>query len=211
MGGAGRSCMAGARLYVMEADDWRERQPKMTEQTTATAAETARTTPFWLRELPYLAILALSAAGAAYFSITQRPIVHYWDALAVFIAAVSIATGWPQAKDAGQRWRLVWTQLLHWAAFLVAMNMVFLPSVQSMLNTDSTSLFVLFQLALGTFVAGVHTASAKLCVNGAVMALIIPAVAWLDRSALTLTLIALVIIAAAVIILWRRVSRPAEG
>lgn len=170
----------------------------------------AGATPFWLRELPYLAILVLTAGGAAYFSTTRQPIVHYWDAVAVFIAIVCIATGWRRAAARGQTWHLVWTQALHWLAFLIAMNVVFLPSVQSMLNANSTSLFVLFQLALGTFVAGVHAGSVKLCINGAVMALMIPAIAWLDQSALMLTIIALILFAAAVIVLWRRAGRDAE-
>lgn len=162
--------------------------------------------PLWLRELPYLAILVLTALGAAYVSMMRQPIVHYWDFVAVFIAVVCIATGWKQAEGK-DHWRLVWTQVLHWGAFLVAMNMVFLPSVQSILNSDSTSLLVLFQLALGTFVAGVHTGSVKLCINGAVMALIVPAIAWLDQSALMLTLIGLVAVAAGVIMLWRRFAQ----
>ena len=165
--------------------------------------------PFWLRELPYLAILVFTALGVAYVSMTRQPIVHYWDALAVFIGIVGIVVGWHGLTTAAERWRLVWTQVLHWAAFLVAMNMVFLPSVQSLLNADSTSLLVLFQLALGTFVAGVHTASVKLAINGVVMALMVPAIAWLDRSALMLTILATVAIAAAAIILWRQFNRPA--
>ena len=147
----------------------------MTADDATTPART-HSAPFWLRELPYLAILALTALGVAYVSMMRQPIVHYWDALAVFI-------------------------------FLVAMNMVFLPSVQSLLNSDSTSLLVLFQLALGTFVAGVHTASVKLSINGIVMALMVPAIAWLDRSALMLTIIATVVIAAAAIVLWRHFNR----
>ena len=178
------------------------------------AAETdsdqlAARAPFWLRELPYLAILALTAIGAGYVSMMRRPIVHYWDFVAVFIALVCIATGWKHMAGNAQRWRLVWTQALHWSAFLIAMNMVFLPSMQAILNSDSTSLLVLFQLALGTFVAGVHTGSVKLCINGAVMAFIVPAIAWLDQSALMLTLIALIAVAAAAIVLWQRFERRA--
>jgi hypothetical protein len=164
--------------------------------------------PFWLRELPYLAILALTALGAGYVSMMRRPIVHYWDAVAVFIALVCVLAGWKHTEGR-QHWRLVWTQVLHWGAFLIAMNMVFLPSVQALLNSDSTSLLVLFQLALGTFVAGVHTASVRLCINGAVMALLVPAIAWLDQSALMLTLLALTAIAAAAILLWRRIGHSA--
>lgn len=163
------------------------------------------TAPLWLREAPYLAILALTAAGAAYVSMMRQPIVHYWDLLAVFIGVVCVWTGWKRAT--GQHWRLIWTQVLHWGAFLISMNMVFLPSVQALLNSDATSLLVLFQLALGTFVAGLHTGSVKLCINGAVMALIVPAIAWLDQSALFLTLVALVAVAAAAIVLWRRIGR----
>lgn len=176
---------------------------------TSTGTTTRRhpTLPFWLRILPYLAILALTALGAAYVSMMRQPIVHYWDALAVFIAIVCVAVSWHNAAGKSQQWRLVWTQALHWGAFLIAMNMVFLPSVQSILNSDSTALVVLFQLALGTFVAGVHTASVKLCINGAVMALIVPAIAWLDRSVLMLTLISLVGIAAAGLIVWSQFSR----
>lgn len=163
--------------------------------------------PFWLRELPYLAILVLTALGVGYVSMMRQPIVDYWDALAVFIGFVCIVVGWPHVTGNAQRWRLVWTQVLHWAAFLVAMNMVFLPSVQALLNADSTSLLVLFQLALGTFVAGVHTGSVKLCINGVVIALMVPAIAWLDRSALMLTILVTVALAAAAIVLWRRFSR----
>lgn len=174
-----------------------------------TGAPNQHVMPFWLRELPYLAILALTAGGVAYVSMMRQPIVHYWDALAVFIAIVCVVVGWQKVDGTSERWRVVWTQVLHWGAFLVAMNMVFLPSVQAILNLDSTGLLVLFQLALGTFVAGVHTASAKLCINGIVMALMVPAIAWLDRSALMLTLVAAIAISAAAIMLWRQVGRSA--
>lgn len=176
-----------------------------------TAPAARRKAPFWLREMPYLAILLLTALGAAYFSMTRQPMVHYWDLLALFIAVVCIASGWRRAASRGMTWHLVWTQALHWAAFLVAMNIVFLPSVQALLNANTTSLFVLFQLALGTFVAGVHAGSAKLCINGAAMALMIPAVAWLDQSALMLTIIALVLVAAAAMVLWRMFGRVAQA
>lgn len=173
---------------------------------TADTTTTETRAPVWLRLLPYLAILVLTAGGAAYFSSTRNPVTHYWDAVAVFIAVVCVATGWRRAAAQGRTWHLVWSQALHWLAFLVAMNIVFLPSVQALLNANATSLFVLFQLALGTFVAGVHASSVKLCINGAVMALMVPAIAWLDQSALMLTIIGLIIAAAAVMLLWRRAA-----
>lgn len=178
------------------------------DEAARTESRFSGTTGFWLRELPYLAILALTVIGAGYVSMMRQPIVHYWDFVAVFVAVVCVVTDWRALETGAARWRLIWTQVLHWGAFLIAMNMVFLPSVQAILNSDSTSLVVLFQLALGTFVAGVHTGSVRLCVNGAIMALIVPAIAWLDQSALMLTLIALTLFGAGAILIWRRVGHP---
>jgi hypothetical protein len=112
--------------------------------------------------------------------------------------------GWPGARDARSRWRLVWTQVLHWGAFLLAMYLVFLPSVQAIANIDSTGLIILLILALSTFVAGVHIGSWQMCGNGIVMGLAVPTVAWLDQSALILTLILIVALASAGIIVWYR-------
>lgn len=161
----------------------------------------------WLREIPYLAILLLAIAGAAWVSMTRTAIVHYWDFVAVVVAAVGIVVGWRAAATRQARWRVAWTQALHWAAFLVAMNLVFLPSIQSILNADSTSLAVLLLLALGTFVAGVHMAAPLMCANGVVMALIVPAVAWLDQSALLIALLLVAVAAVAATVLWIRRQR----
>jgi hypothetical protein len=50
---------------------------------------------------------------------------------------------------------MIWTQALHWLAFLVAMNIVLLANVQLTLTATATGLTLLMLLALGTFVAGV--------------------------------------------------------
>lgn len=157
---------------------------------------------FWLRELPYLAILLLTVGGAAYVSMTRRPIVPFWELVALASCATGILSGWRTALDGKARWRLVWTQVLHWGAFLGAMNLVFLPSVQAVADADSTSLIVLLMLALGTFVAGVHTASWRMGLNGVVMGLCVPAVAWLDQSALFVALLALALVAGGALVMW---------
>jgi hypothetical protein len=160
---------------------------------------------FWVNELPYLVILTLTLGGVGYSSMARRPLVHYWELMAVFIGAVCVAAGWHRAHDSRARWRLVWTQALHWGAFLVAMNLVLLPSVQRIANSDITSLAILLLLALGTFIAGVHTASWRMCVNGVLMALGVPAVAWLDRAALFVTLVVIGVAGIAVAyFFWRR-------
>lgn len=159
---------------------------------------------FWLREAPYLAILLLTVCGVAYVSLTRRPLITYWEIVALVSCGVGIYAGWQKAADKDERWRLVWTQVLHWGAFLAAMNLVFLPSVQAVADADTTSLIVLLLLALGTFIAGVHTASWRMGLNGVVMGLCVPAVAWLDQSALFVALVAIVVIALVGLFFWAR-------
>jgi hypothetical protein len=142
---------------------------------------------FWVRELPYTAVFILAIFGIAYNSYSKQSIVGYWQFLALVICMVCIGAGWPHAHDKKARLHLVWTQALHWLAFLVAMNVVLLPNVQGMMNADATSLAILTLLALGTFTAGVHILSWPICLVGVVMAVGVPASAWLERSALLLS------------------------
>jgi hypothetical protein len=141
---------------------------------------------FWLRELPYAAVFVLAIFGIAYNSYSKQSIVGYWQLLALVICVVCIGSGWPHARDKKARLRLIWTQALHWLAFLVAMNLVLLPNVQRMMDADATSLAILMLLALGTFTAGVHILAWQICLVGVVMAVGVPASAWMERSALLL-------------------------
>jgi len=143
---------------------------------------------FWLRELPYVAVLILTLFGVAYASFSRQSMVGYWEFLAPVIGLLCVGIAWPRAHDKTARWRLVWTQALHWLAFLVAMNLLLLSGVASLLSADATGLTILTLLALGTFVAGVHIQSWQICVLGMVMGLGVPAVAWIERSALLLLL-----------------------
>jgi hypothetical protein len=149
---------------------------------------------FWLRELPYAAVFVLAIFGIAYNSYSKQSIVGYWEFLALVICVVCVGSGWPHAHDKKARLRLVWTQALHWLAFLVAMNVMLLPNVVRMMNADATSLAILTLLALGTFTAGVHILSWQICLVGVVMAVGVPASAWLERSALLLSVGALALV-----------------
>lgn len=173
----------------------------------AEAASGQEDSHFWARELPYLVILILTVGGVAYGAMTHRLLVAYWEFMALVGCGVGIFGGWSRATDRDQRLRLVWTQALHWGAFLAAMNLVFLPSVQAVANADSTSLIVLLLLALGTFVAGVHTLSWRMVLNGVVMGLCVPAAAWLDQSALFVSLLLMTVAAVAGLFFWARSRR----
>jgi hypothetical protein len=61
-------------------------------------------------------------------------------------------------------------------------------------------------LALGTFTAGIHITAWRICLVGIVLGIGVPAIAWLEQSALLLLLVAVVLVA----ILWheKRAHQP---
>jgi hypothetical protein len=164
---------------------------------------------FFLRELPYSAVLILTLVGVAYTSFSRNPIVAYWEFLAPVIGVACVFNGWRRAHDKETRARLIWTQALHWLAFLAAMNLLLLPAVQNMLNSNATGLATLLLLALGTFVAGVHILAWEICLLGVVMALCVPAIAWFEESALILLLGAIALLGIGGTIWWVANNRRA--
>lgn len=114
--------------------------------------------------------------------------------------------GWSRATMRGARMRLLATQALHWLAFLAAMYLVLMPDVRGIVNDDSVGLLMLLLLAMGTFLAGVHAWSLPICLVGIVLAVAVPALAWLEAATMFL-LIVMIAIALAVVValaLWRR-------
>ena len=134
----------------------------------------------------------MATLGVAYTSMTGTPLI--------WILGVSGAGGrrglhldWlAPIGDKAVRRQIVVTQALHWVAFLIAMNILLLPSVNTFLNGPATGLALMLLLALGTFVAGVHVSS-EIAILGVALALTVPAIAWLKQSALILVLIGLVV------------------
>ncbi len=169
---------------------------------------------FWIRELPFALVLILTTIGVAYTSFSKTPITGYWEILAPLIALVCVGAGWENADDSTKKFRLIATQALHWIAFIVVMNMMLLASVQKSFNASATGLAIFTLLALGTFTAGVHVLSWQVCLLGLVMALGIPAIAWIENSALLLVLVAGVVVAIVGVFWWRiresRTHQPAS-
>ena len=157
---------------------------------------------FWIKELPFSLLLILTIIGVAYTTVVKQPIIVYWELLAPVIALVCVCAGWPNANDKNARLRLIGTQALHWIAFLLVMNMMLLPSVQKILNASATGLSILTLLALGTFTAGVHVLSWQVCLLGLIMALCVPAAAWIEVSALIVVLAAAAVLVIGVVFWW---------
>ena len=157
---------------------------------------------FWIRELPFSLVLILTLLGVAYTSFSKQPIVIYWELLAPLIALVCIGAGWDEAGDNNARLRLVGTQALHWLAFIFVMNMLLLPNVQRIFSAQATALAIFTLLALGTFTAGVQVLSWQVCLLGLIMALGIPAIAWIENSALLVVLIVGAVVGVIAVIWW---------
>lgn len=167
-------------------------------------------TSFWIRELPYGLVAILAIFGIAYTSYSKQPNTAYWEILAPLIGVVCVAAGWRGSDGKGARVRLIWTQALHWLAFLLVMNVMTLPSVQRILDVNATGLAILTLLALGTFTAGLDVLSWQICLLGIVMALGVPAIAWIEESALILVLIAAAALGIGAVFLWHWYERRAH-
>ncbi len=147
----------------------------------------------WLsQQWPYLVVLIMALFGVAYTSASGQPLNGYWEFLAVAIGLACIGIGLRKTTDKAARRHIIVTQSLHWLAFLIAMSILLLPSVNTFLNGPATGLALMLLLALGSFVAGVHV-SAEISVLGIILALTVPALAWLKVSAVLLVLVGLVI------------------
>ena len=173
--------------------------------------DNARKGNFLRSQLPFLAILALAIIGVAYTNISRQPLVGYWEFMGVMTGLACVLTAWGEMDDRDARIRLIWKQAAHWAAVLVAMNVLLLSGVQQLFPALATSLVLLILLALGTFLAGLHLASVQICFLGLALALAVPTISWLKQSALFFILGAVALIGL-VITFWPRrgQTQPAQ-
>jgi hypothetical protein len=167
-----------------------------------TSSTTPRNANFWLYELPFAIVLVLTVFGVAYTTFSRQPIKGYWELLVPFIVVICTRAGWQNASDGAARRRLVVTQALHWLAFLIVINMMLLPTVQRNFSANATGLAIFTLLSLGTFTAGVHLLSWQVCLLGLIMALGIPALAWVENSALFFLLIAAGVFGIGAVLWW---------
>ncbi len=170
-------------------------------QDTTGLSKSPRTT-FWIRELPFSLILVAIILGVAYATFSRKSITIYWEVLAPLIGLLCVGAGWHSAGDRAGRGQLIWTQALHWAAFMIVMNMMLLPTVQRNFSANATGLAIFTLLSLGTFTAGVHIPSWHVCLLGLLMALGIPAIAWIENTALFFVLVSAGVLGIVAVFWW---------
>jgi hypothetical protein len=164
---------------------------------------------FLIRDWPYLAMLALALFGVAYTSIARQSMTTYWIVLAPFYGVICVITRWRYIEGNPLRWQLIRTEALHWLAVIFAMSIVLVANVKQQMSSDASALVLLTLLALGTFTAGVHVAAWRICVVGVVLAVAVPAIAWLDQATLLLLLIATALVA--IFVLYFMYKRQNQG
>ncbi len=155
---------------------------------------------FIVMNWPYVAMLISAIAGVAYTSVARQAITAYWITLTPFFAASCMYTRWRELESREIHWRMFRTEVLHWAAVMFAMYLVFVADVRQMMNADASALMVLNVLALGTLTAGVRIGSWRIALVGVVLGLGVPAIAWLEISTLLLVLVAVAVVAFALTI-----------
>lgn len=135
-------------------------------------------------DLPYILMLSMAVFGIGLVTFTGSPIGLYWEILTVVFCGLCIYVGWRNTTEKRDRIKLVWTQALHWAAFLAAMWLIYTPTMRALVDVNATGLNLMVLLALGTFVAGVHAEAWQICIVGLILALFVPAMAIVQRSSL---------------------------
>ena len=165
------------------------------------SAQTFGARHWLLRDLPYAAMLALALGGIVLTGFRGATTYYYWMALAPAYCLITVISGWRRIETASERLQLVLTQVLHWAAFVIAMWLMFLPEVRGVVNDNATGLTLLILLALGTFVSGVHARVWRICLVGVFLGLGVPTVAWVQDFA-TLLLVGILLLAAVGFVFW---------
>ncbi len=135
-------------------------------------------------DLPYIVMLTMAVIGIGLVTFTGAPVQWYWELLTPVYCALCIFVGWRHASTREERIKLIWTQILHWAAFLAAMLLMYSPSLRALIDVNAAGLNLMVILALATFVAGVHAEAWQICVVGLILALFVPGMAIIQRSSL---------------------------
>jgi hypothetical protein len=167
-------------------------------------------------DLPYIVMLSTAVLGIGIVTFTGQPYAYYWEFLTPVYCAICIYIGWRHTETTRERTRLVWTQILHWAAFLFGMWLIYSPPLQKLIDVNAAGLNLMVLLAVATFVAGVHAAAWQICVVGIILGIFVPAVAVIQRSSLFIlvSVLGISFIAASIYITLhshRRKAREAEG
>jgi hypothetical protein len=155
---------------------------------------------FWtwaLHDSPYIAMLVLALIG-----VTFRLPASYWVILTPIFGVICVVAGWRHFDNSHDRLQMVYMQAVSWFALIFAIYVLYADVVQGVLNTSATSLATMTLLALGTLHAGLQGRVWRICAVGAMLLLAVPAMGWLEQSALLLVVATLTVIGVGFLTWW---------
>ncbi len=143
-----------------------------------------------LHELPYIIMLIAGLSGV----LGHLPVM-YWLSMTPFFALICIVAGWTNFRTTGERMQMLYSQVLIWAALMLAIYVLYASATQTLLlNSNANPVAVMTLLALGTFIAGVQARLWQAMAVGAILFLAVPGISWLHQSAMLLVGISVVVI-----------------
>jgi len=109
-------------------------------------------------EVVLFALLVLSGIGIALTDFDPLKGFWYWVAMAPLFWGGCVCIEWPRVKRrGGSKLKMIWHEIIHWFAFLVAVHLVFLLNYTGRMNSADVGLVALLVLALTTFFAGIRS------------------------------------------------------
>jgi hypothetical protein len=150
-----------------------------------------------LHDSPYITMLLLALAG-----VVLRLPSSYWLLLTPLFGVICVVAGWRQFEPGEARRQMVYALAMDWLALIVAIYVLTNAGVQGVLNANASSLALMTLLGLGTFVAGVQARVWRIGAVGAILLLAVPAMGWVDQSALLLVAATVGLIALGGVVWW---------
>ncbi len=102
-------------------------------------------------------LIALSFVGIAITNISPQKSHIYWVVMVPVFAAVSLYVRWSRLRGTEVKWMSVLkTSLLHWASFVIGVQILYMLHRLGQLDTESIGFLVLLLLSLSVFLEGVY-------------------------------------------------------
>lgn len=112
---------------------------------------------FLAYNFPYLILYVLTIGLVGWTMHNEAGAAQTWQFAIPVIALVSILGGWRRGGEGfGQHSAFVFRQILHWAALVVVIQLIYLPSVQGFLNNEAYGFLVICLIGLTAVLSGVH-------------------------------------------------------
>jgi hypothetical protein len=102
-------------------------------------------------------LIALSFIGIAITNVSPGKSHIYWVVMVPVFAAVSLYVRWSRLRGTGVKWLSVLkTSLLHWASFVIGVQVLYMLHRLGQLDTESIGFLVSLLLTLSVFLEGVY-------------------------------------------------------